>query len=249
MSTSPVSPAELDRGLREVGGVITTLAGRTTPLQIDASGMGRLGTLPTPVQRRAAKAGFSFSNTPAPARIAIWDHIWRTSELMEVRHQAIYAYQYRPLQRQELRRILKWTETCSCWEHSDDLSKIYADALEANPDWVMPTLERWGRSPNPWQRRQSVVALIEYASKRQRFLPFDVMIRHVEALLDDEDYYVQKGVGWTIREIGNAYPQEIAPFLAHNVSRLSPQAWSGATKNMAAEAKARLKALRKGPAG
>ena len=237
---------ERDAALIEVTAVITGLAGRDTPLRVDESGMGRLRALPTPAQRRAAKTGYRFSSELSERRIEFWDHIWRQSDLMEVRHQALYAYQHRKLARPEVRVILGWIDDCACWEHSDDLSKIYADVVEANPGWILPTLNRWNRAGNPWKRRQSVVALIEYASKRKTFLPFETMIRQVVSLLDDEDYYVQKGVGWTIREIGNAYPAETGEFMRRHAARLSPQAWTGATKNMDAPTKAKLKAIRQG---
>ena len=111
---------------------------------------------------------------------------------------------------------------------------------------TMPTLRRWNRAKNPWMRRQSVVALIEYADRRAHFLPFEFMIRQVEALLDDDDYYVQKGVGWTIREIGHAYPEPTWQFLVQHAARLAPQAWTGATKKLDPDRKAALKALRIG---
>lgn len=241
---APITPSMLDNCLDEVTARITDLAGRSTPLRTDDSGMGRLRLISAPEQRRASKAGYSFSGAPTQTLIRIWDHIWRTSDLMEVMNQALYTYQHRTLQKVEVIKIRAWIDRCSCWEHSDDLSKIYADVVEANSDWMLPSLQRWNRSRNPWKRRQSVVALIEYASKRERFLPFETMITQVESLLDDADYYVQKGVGWTIREIGNAYPDQGAYFLERHAARLSPQAWSGATKNLDRAQKARLKALR-----
>ncbi len=231
--------------LDEVTHRLTELAGRTAPLRVDEdSGMGRLRTVRTPEQRRASKAGYSFSDGPRGTVIRIWDFIWRTSSLMEVKHQALYAYQHRALQKQEVDKIRGWIDHCTCWEHSDDLSKIFADVVERNPDWMLTTLERWNRSGNPWKRRQSVVALVEYASKRTRFLPCDFMIGQVEALLDDTDYYVQKGVGWAIREIGHAYPGETSAFLERSAHRLSPQAWTGATKKLDPATRGRLKALR-----
>jgi 3-methyladenine DNA glycosylase AlkD len=101
-------------------------------------------------------------------------------------------------------------DRCGCWEHCDDLAKIYATVVEANPSWSMPSLKKWNCSGNPWKRRQSMVSLIEYARKRTRLLPFAELIAFVEPLLDDDEDYVQKGLGWTVREIGNAYPEEIA---------------------------------------
>ncbi len=196
MPRNPQLPSStLYKCLVEVTERITSLAGRTEPLRVDDSGMGRLRTVNAPTQRKAVAAGYSFTSGPRSTCLAIWDYIWRQSDLMEVRNQALYFYQHKTLTRPEVTRIRAWMDRCSCWEHCDDLAKIYADVVEQRPDWVVPTLKRWNRSRNPWKRRQSVVALVEYASKRRRFLSFGTMIAQVESLLDDEDYYVQKGLG------------------------------------------------------
>ena len=165
---------------------------------------------------------------------------------MEVMHQALYTYQHVALRKQEFTTIRAWIDGCACWEHSDDLSKIYANVTEDHPGWIMPTLQQWNRSRNPWERRQSVVALIEYADKRKRFLPYDFMIGQVESLLEDDDHYVQKGLGWTIREIGHAYPEEAWQFMLRHAARFSPQAWTAATKRLEPACKKRLKELRIG---
>jgi 3-methyladenine DNA glycosylase AlkD len=89
-----------------------------------------------------------------------------------------------------------------------------------------------------------MVSLIEYASRRTRFLPFAELIAFLEPLLDDEEYYVQKGLGWTLREIGNAYPEEVATFMDKYAPRLAPQAWTAATKNLGKQEKLRLRAIR-----
>jgi hypothetical protein len=69
------------------------------------------------------------------------------------------------------------------------------------------------------------VSLLEYASKRSRFLPFVKLISFVDQLLEDSEYYVQKGVAWTIREIYNVYPIETLEYLEKNILRIQPEAF------------------------
>lgn len=64
--------------------------------------------------------------------------------------------------------------------------------------------------------------------------------RHVES----SDHYVQKGVGWTLRELHNVYPKETYAFLAANIDRLKSYAFSASTEKMTQDGKARLKRLR-----
>lgn len=69
------------------------------------------------------------------------------------------------------------------------------------------------------------MSLLEYASKRSRFLPFVKLISFVDQLLEDSEYYVQKGVAWTIREIYNVYPIETLEYLEKNILRIQPEAF------------------------
>jgi hypothetical protein len=103
-SQSRPSNATLDACLQEVTGRITTLAGREVPLRFHESGMGLLRTVATPMQRRASRTGYSFSRGSREHCLAIWDHIWHHSNLMEVKHQALYAYQRKTLTRREVRK-------------------------------------------------------------------------------------------------------------------------------------------------
>lgn len=208
------------------------------------AGIDRLG-LRVPDVRALVKEGYSFYEMPDGAIGETWDYIWRRSHWHEVMSQALYFYQAKPPDPVALELIRNWIERCHCWEHSDDLSKIYAGVVEEQPQLMLPTLRRWNRSANPWERRQSVVSLIEYARKRRRFRPFEELISFVRPLLDDDDYYVQKGVGWTLREIYNAYPAEGERFIRERVADIHPLAWSAATEKLEKRLKARLNASRR----
>lgn len=236
--------SKLRHCLAEVTERAEGLANRVTPAGPDGGGISRLG-IRVPDVRRAQKTGYSFSAAPAEEQLRIWDHIWRHASHYEVMSQALYAYQHRQLTRGEVTTIRRWIERCTCWEHSDDLSKIYASVVEENPGWMLPTLKAWNRSGNAWKRRQSMVSLIEYASKRRRFLPFEQLIAFIEPLLDDQEYYVQKGLGWTLREIHNAYPEKTADYFNRRALAIAPAAWSAATEKLDKADRARLNAARR----
>jgi 3-methyladenine DNA glycosylase AlkD len=238
----------LDACLQEVMDRLVQLAGYSPPHPARGREVHRLRTVSVPAQRRAVRAGYGFVSESRAANLAAWDYIWNEGAYRELMCQALYFYQQsrvRPLTKPELTTILGWSNRCICWEHSDDLAKIYADVVEANPEWILPSLKRWNSAPNPWLRRMSMTSLIEYARKRRRFLPYEELMAFVLPLIDDDAFYVQKGLGWTVREIGNAYPAQFATFMTGHAARLSPQAWTGATKNMSQAEKARLMAIRR----
>jgi 3-methyladenine DNA glycosylase AlkD len=141
--------------------------------------------------------------------------------------------------------LKKWSAQIDNWAHSDTLSGIYSRVLEQSPELAYSTLQKWNQSKNPWLRRLSIVSLFYYSSQRKKVLPLRKVLSLVEPQLDYEHYYVQKGVGWTLREAGNVYPKETFSFLEKNIRRLSPAAFSAATEKLTKQQKDRLKALRK----
>lgn len=187
----------------------------------------------------------SFQQFDFSQQAAIYDYIWNTSNTFEAMSIAIYPFQHRSLAYDEFLQIAKWIDRCSCWEHSDDLSKIYAQVLEEHPDWILSYYVEWNSSPNLWKRRQSIVGLLEYSSKRKKNLGFKKLVSFVEPLLNDDEYYVQKGIGWTLREIYNVYPAETLAFIETRLVDISSIAYSAATEKIAKEKKQELNILRK----
>ena len=124
------------------------------------------------------------------------------------------------------------------------MSGLYARMLEQNPKLVYPTLEKWNFAKNPWLRRLSIVSLLYYSAQREKILPFAKIIVLLEPQLEFDHYYVQKGVGWTLREAGNIYPAETYSYLEKNIQRISAHAFSAATEKLTKPKKDKLKKLR-----
>jgi 3-methyladenine DNA glycosylase AlkD len=224
---------------------ITTAKSKQVPGDSSLRGFRRIG-LRVPVVRAIVKEGYAFLEGKSRAEILdIWHQVFNNTDIYEVACQAIYYYQHKSLTKGEFNAICKWINRCDCWEHSDDLSKIYARVFEENPEWVMPWYRKWNISTNLWKRRQSVVGLMEYAQRRKSVQPFDVLTSFIEPLLEDDEHYVQKGVGWTLREIYNVYPSQTLTFIRDNLSIINPLAYSAATEKLDKPAKAKLNRQRK----
>ena len=237
--------------LQEVTQVTLAVANHTNQslaiidtLAASPKGFVRLN-LRVPAVRKLTKTPYHFLDQSRLSVAQQWNYIWRNTPYYEVACQALYYYQHSSLERHEIKIIQQWINRCDCWEHSDDLSKIYAQSIEENPSWLLPTLKQWNQSNNPWKRRQSVVGLIEYASKRQRVLAFDVLIDSIENLLADDQYYVQKGLGWTLREIYNLYPALTLEYISAKLTLIHPIAYSAATEKLDPQIKAQLNRIRK----
>lgn len=204
--------------------------------------------LKVPLLRQTLSTGFSFYGNDRKQIAKTWDYVWNNSDCYEVMALALAWFEDRknldilvdhwPL-------LKKWSARVDNWAHSDTLSGIYARILEQNPSLVYPTLKAWNKSKNPWLRRLSIVSLMYYSSQRKTVLPLSKILVLVKPLIEDEHYYVQKGVGWTLREAWNVYPKETYQFLETHIHRLKPASFTAATEKLSKTQKDRLKKLRK----
>ncbi len=204
--------------------------------------------LRVPDLQKTMKRGFSFSNFEPEKAAEIWDYVWWNSNCYEVTSLSL-AWFYNLRQRRQLIShwpiLKKWSLKIDNWAHSDTLSGIYARILEDNPNLIYPTLEKWNRSKNPWLRRLSIVSLIYYHSQREKVLPLSKILPMVDSQLEFDHYYVQKGVGWTLRETYNAYPNATFVYIKKNILKLSAHAFSAATEKIPSKQKNQLKEMRK----
>lgn len=204
--------------------------------------------LSVPQQRLVFKKGFSFSKAPLAEQLSVWDDIWQNSGHYEMMNlaQMFASKNLASFEPDFLWKTVKqWVAQVDNWAHSDGLSSIYARLLESVPDLIYSQYQAWNNSNNPWERRQSVVGIMYYSTVRKSHQPFERTLALLLPLLKDENYFVQKGVGWTLREMGNVYPEETLGFLEENIKFIHAAAFSAAIEKFDQDTKDRLKQLRK----
>lgn len=210
-------------------------------------GLNNLG-ISMPNQRAIFKEGYSFSKLGHEEQSKIWNHIYKNGKTFETRNQALFYFEYRKKQLSPADwRILKsWAKRVDNWATSDALCNLISQVHEQHPKLVYPQLVTWNSSKNPWLRRISIVSLIYYASLKRKAPPLSKVFPLVERLLMDEDPYVRKGVGWTLRECYKIDPKQTYAFLKKHIRDLAPVSFSYATEKVTSKKKSALKNLRKG---
>lgn len=204
--------------------------------------------LRVPDLRQTYRTGFSFSQNQPEEIAKIWDYVWQNSDCFETMALALLWFED-PKQRKNLKthwpRLKKWSSRIDNWAHSDTLSGIYARIHEDSPADVYETLKKWNTSKNPWLRRLSLVSLLFYSSQRKKVPPLSKVTALLKPQLTFDHYYVQKGVGWTLREAGNVYPDAVYAFIEKNIHDISAHAFSAAAEKMSIKQRDHLKRLRK----
>lgn len=116
----------------------------------------------------------------------------------------------------------KWLhEYTDNWGKCDLLcGRVLNPTLGENPG-LYDHLLKWTESPGIYVRRAAAVALIESGRSFSVNVEFDRVKGICERLKYDEEYYVQKGVGWLLKYSYLAHPDETISYLEENVGELS----------------------------
>ena len=202
-----------------------------------------------PLHRRESRNRYSFADLPFSEQLAIWGELWCSENDFWLRLHA-YFFLERHLKKEiELREmwplIVRWQDQVDDWGLCDALAKIYTKILVVMPHEVYAQLKAWNGDENLWKRRQSVVSLLYYSRTKKQHPSFEDVERLIAPLLTDKEYYVQKGVGWALRELHTVYPKEGLAWLKTHIRQLSPIAFTIAMEKLDATAVTELKALRK----
>lgn len=206
--------------------------------------------LVTKAQVDAYKNGFSFSSEEKETTFLIYHEIYMQSEVFEVKNLAFIFldknHKYVPLKTQ-LKSLPLWIKQVDNWAHSDGLSKFLSRLIEndSTKKDMLSIIKKWNTSKNLWERRQSLVSLYYYSRTKKQHIDFELTQQLVFPLLSDNEYYVQKAVGWTLRESYNVYPKQTYSFIATNIKKITSTAFTTCIEKMTEQEKQNLKLNRK----
>lgn len=202
-----------------------------------------------PTHRRASRRVYAFSGLPFTLQLAIWDELWHSQNNFWIRLHAFFFLERHVNKSAELREmwpvVVHWQKQVDDWGLCDALAKVYTKILEVMPGEVYEQLSQWNRSESLWMRRQSVVSLLYYSRTKKQYLAFGQIKQLIENLLTDHEYYVQKGIGWALRELYTVYPEKTLGWLKRRISKISSIAFTTCIEKMDAVTKAQLKSIRK----
>lgn len=202
--------------------------------------------IPMPQLRDMVNDGL-FTSLSQQKEITLWRYIWQNTQIIEVRMAVLIRLKNSLLNNEVLWKQLQWfAKQIENWWESDFISEIIARLFEASvDDSIEQVLRQWNKSNNPWLQRQSIVSLFYYQRLRKRYPDFDLVKEQVEPLISHDFWYIQRAVGWTLRESLQVYPSQTVELLIDNVSVLPSIAWSTALEKCPTTEKEKLKKLRK----
>lgn len=173
--------------------------------------------------------------------------LWFESDIFDAKTFAIYwlDQQEPEFLLKNHKEVLKWAHEIDNWAHSDGLCSIFARMFDDSQNLLLPTYLKWNKHKNSWLRRCSMVGTFYYSRSRKNLPTFAQARKLVEPHFTAKEYYVQKGVGWTLREMYNVYPAETTRYIETKLPLITSIAWVAASEKMPKSKKSVLLKKRK----
>jgi 3-methyladenine DNA glycosylase AlkD len=207
------------------------------------SAMPYLG-VPTPALRAACRE--VFARHPLAGFDAWHDTVlalWRGASHREHRYGAIELAgdrRYRDLQ--TMRALPLYEEmitTGAWWDYVDAIaSHRLGDLLRREPARMRRAMLAWSRSPDLWKRRSAILCQLGFKVDTD----LELLFAAIEPSLGSREFFLQKAIGWALRQHAWTDPREVARYVEANGARLSALSRREALKNLGTSSRRRRSA-------
>lgn len=168
---------------------------------------------------------------PKSEIFALCEELWKSGMMEESFIACNWAYAIRKQSVPEDFAIFeKWVKNyISNWASCDSFCNHSVGAfLERYPSFA-ENLKEWSHSDNRWVRRASAVSFIIPARKG---LFKEEIFEIADILLLDRDDMVQKGYGWMLKSLADAYEEEVFSYILDHRSNMPRTALRYAIEKM-----------------
>ncbi len=123
--------------------------------------------------------------------------------------------------------IEKLISNNSWWDTVDFIAKqILGGYLLLYPNNIKPTISKFSKSQNIWLNRSTIIFQLGYKDNTNENLLFKQCV----LFKDSNEFFLQKAIGWALREYGKTNPQSVLNFV--NSTHLKPLSQKEAIRNL-----------------
>jgi 3-methyladenine DNA glycosylase AlkD len=103
--------------------------------------------------------------------------------------------------------------TQSWWDSVDTISSgVMGPYFVKFPEQIKPVTEKWMASNNIWLQRVCLIFQLSYKDKTD----FALMSKYIVQLKESNEFFIQKGIGWALREYAKREPEQVRNFIENN---------------------------------
>jgi 3-methyladenine DNA glycosylase AlkD len=132
-----------------------------------------------------------------------------------------------------------WMKDCDGWALADGLSLSMREVLVFYPE-LLDELEKWTTHKNMWFRRATLVFTLPYSKSGMN--P-ERMLDWASKYSKDSEWFIQKAIGWWLRDLGKHNPDRVIKFLNSHWDDLKSVARKESTRLLSSKSLVKIKAL------
>lgn len=114
----------------------------------------------------------------------------------------------------EIIELFEWMVTHKSWWDTVDFiaSDLCGTYFKKFPEKREEVLEKWTHSDNKWLHRICIIFQIMYKAETDT----DLLERHILLHKMSSDFFIQKAIGWALRQYGKVNPNWVLHFVEQN---------------------------------
>ena len=117
------------------------------------------------------------------------------------------------LQKEDLALMERFVLEKSWWDTVDAIAaKAVGKIAEKFPEIIEETIDDWAEHDNMWLRRTAILFQLKYKEKTDE----ERLYRYIRSNSDSKEFFIQKAIGWALREYSKTNPSSVKQFINEN---------------------------------
>ncbi|MBL4624095.1 MAG: DNA alkylation repair protein [Flavobacteriales bacterium] len=109
----------------------------------------------------------------------------------------------------------KLITTKSWWDSVDSIAvQLVGPLVGQHPKLIKTHIEHWSLSTNIWLKRTSILYQLKYKSETDT----DLLSLYIKRSMNTQEFFLNKAIGWALREYGKSNPNFTVDFVAGHLS-------------------------------
>ncbi|MBA5687652.1 DNA alkylation repair protein [Rugamonas apoptosis] len=216
------------RALDEIRKILTAnaQAARAAPMRAYMRDQFIFLGIPTPLRRTLLHQRFKeLKGSGAAHLMGLAKQLWALPE-REYQYAALdmLAMWHKELGVEQIPELLLLAQDKSWWDTVDGFAAIIGDILDGGHAGMDDALS----SPNMWLRRIALLHQLGWRDRTDRARLF----RYARTLAPEREFFIQKAIGWALRDYARHDPDAVRAFLLTEQRLLSPLSYREANKHL-----------------
>ena len=153
---------------------------------------------------------------------ACWEQKFREFQYVAVDYITLMQHF---LKEEDLEKIQKLIRTKSWWDTVDNFHKPIGTLVMTYPNLEEKILE-WSKDDNIWIRRSAILLQLGH----KKFTNTELLEAIIKNNFGSKEFFINKAIGWALREYSKTNPDWVANFIRENKSELSTLSYREATR-------------------